>query len=66
MAYRLFERPWILGGLCIFAGYTKAWLKREKRYDDPEFRRYLHQWQLRELGARLTGSGRRVTTTQAS
>lgn len=48
-AYRMFERPWILGGVCILAGYFVSWIRREKRYDDPEFRRYLQRWQLAKL-----------------
>lgn len=53
--YRMAERPWALGGLSILAGYVEAWLRREKRYDDVAFRRHLHDWQLRELLARLPG-----------
>ncbi len=47
--YRMFERPWLLGGLCILAGYFAAWLGRAKRYNDPEFRRHLRRWQLARL-----------------
>jgi glycosyltransferase involved in cell wall biosynthesis len=53
--YRLFERPWVVGGLCILAGYLGAWVRRRPRYEDPEFRRFLQRWQLRELARRLTG-----------
>jgi poly-beta-1,6-N-acetyl-D-glucosamine synthase len=56
-AYRAFERPWGVGGLCIMAGYLDSWLRRRPRYDDREFRAFLHRWQLRELGRRL-GLGR--------
>jgi biofilm PGA synthesis N-glycosyltransferase PgaC len=56
--YRMMERPWVLGGLNILLGYTQAWLKREKRYDDPEFRRHLHRWQFQELRGRLFGASR--------
>lgn len=48
--FRMAERPWILGGLNILLGYTGAWLKRAPRYDDSEFRRHLHQWQLKKIG----------------
>lgn len=57
-AYRMLERPWIAGGLCILAGYADSWLRRRPRYEDPEFRRYLRSWQLRELGRRLGLGGR--------
>lgn len=47
--YRMAERPWIVGGLCILFGYVGAWLRSTPRYEDKEFRRHLHRWQLREL-----------------
>jgi glycosyltransferase involved in cell wall biosynthesis len=55
-AYRMAERPWVLGGLCIVGGYLGAWARRRPRYDDPEFRRHLHRWQLAALRRRLFGS----------
>jgi glycosyltransferase involved in cell wall biosynthesis len=48
--FRMAERPWVLGGMNILFGYMGAWLKRAPRYDDPEFRRHLHRWQLQKLG----------------
>lgn len=47
--YRMFERPFIVGGLCILAGYILGFLRRIPRYDDPEFRRHLQRWQLARL-----------------
>ena len=52
-AYRMLERPWILGGLCILFGYMKAMVKGQNQYGDGEFRRHLHTWQLRKLFARF-------------
>jgi hypothetical protein len=52
--YRLFERPWVLGGLCIVVGYVQAALRRQPRYDDPEFRDFLRRWQTNELKRMLT------------
>lgn len=57
-AYRMAERPWIIGGACILAGYLGAWLRRRPRYGDLEFRRFLHRWQLRELRRRIAGADR--------
>lgn len=54
-AYRMLERPWILGGICILLGYIKTALGGMKRYDDPEFRSYLRQWQMLELKRRFLG-----------
>jgi glycosyltransferase involved in cell wall biosynthesis len=48
-AYRMLERPWIIGGLLIGAGYVKAWVSGAPRYDDQAFRRHLRRWQLKRL-----------------
>jgi len=48
--YRVFERPWIIGGVLIGAGYFGAWLRRRRQYGDKAFRRHLHHWQLSRLG----------------
>jgi hypothetical protein len=45
----------VLGGLNILVGYLGAWLSKAPRYDDPQFRRHLHAWQLRELRERFLG-----------
>ncbi len=47
--YRMAERPWVLGGICILIGYLQAAISRQPRYDDSEFRGYLRRWQFREL-----------------
>ena len=57
-AYRTFERPRGLGGLCILGGYLGQWLRRRPRYDAPGFRRHLHRWQIGELRRRLWPFGR--------
>jgi len=48
--YRTHERPYVIGGLLIIAGYFVGLAKREPRYEDREFRRHLHNWQLRRIG----------------
>ncbi len=47
--YRMFERPFIVGGGCILVGYVAASLTRLRQYDDRRFRRHLHRWQLSRL-----------------
>lgn len=59
-AYRMAERPWVLGGLSLLYGYWKAAIERKPRYDDPEFRRYLHRWQFGELKKLITSPLRRL------
>ena len=53
--YRLWEKPFILGGICIILGYFQALLKGMRRYENLEFRKSLHAWQLErlKLGKRL-------------
>ena len=56
--YRTLERPWVLGGLCILLGYLEAAIRRQRRYEEPGFRSFLHHWQMTELSQRLMGRGR--------
>lgn len=53
--YRMFEKPYFIGGSCIAAGYFKAMSEGMKRYEDSEFRKSLHAWQFERLkfGKRL-------------
>lgn len=48
-AYRMFERPFFIGGLCILIGYCAGYVGQLKRYDNLEFRRHLHRWQFSRL-----------------
>ncbi|MCA8965227.1 MAG: glycosyltransferase family 2 protein [Planctomycetes bacterium] len=48
-AYRLFERPFVFGGLCIFWGYVRAWWRGDARHDDREYRRYMRRYELQSL-----------------
>lgn len=47
--YRLLERPFIIGGILIVVGYFKAMLESMPRYEDAEFRKSLHAWQMARL-----------------
>jgi glycosyltransferase involved in cell wall biosynthesis len=53
--YRMLERPFIIGGLLIVAGYLKGWVTGASRYEYPGFRKSLHSWQFErmKLGKRL-------------
>jgi glycosyltransferase involved in cell wall biosynthesis len=48
--FRMRERPYVLGGLLIIAGYFQAMFQGMRRYEDLEFRRHLHNWQLKRIG----------------
>ena len=47
--YRMFERPFVLSGIGIFWGYLKAWLKRVKRFDNPDYLRFFRRYELESL-----------------
>ena len=57
--FRMAEKPYVLGGLLIVAGFLRAALKGEPRYDDPLFRADLQRWQRRRLLGLLLGKGAR-------
>lgn len=47
--FRVTEKPYVLGGLAILWGWTKGALQGKPRYDDPEFRKFLHAYQMNAL-----------------
>lgn len=48
--FRMRERPFVIGGLLIIAGYFEGMLIGMPRYENGEFRKHLHSWQLKRLG----------------
>jgi hypothetical protein len=55
--FRMKERPYVVGGLLIVAGYVGAWLRGAPRYSEPEFRRELRRWQHARLKRLFTRGG---------
>lgn len=47
--YRMFERPFILGGLGILWGYTRAMIKKEERFDNRDYLQLLRRYELASL-----------------
>lgn len=47
--YRITERPYVIGGLCILWGWLKSSAKRLPRYEEPGFRQFLRHYQWRAL-----------------
>lgn len=47
--FRMRERPYIIGGLIMIAGYTIAAIRREPQLEDQQFIRDLRQWQVKRL-----------------
>lgn len=48
-AYRAIEPPYLGGGIGIIYGYFKAALSGHRRYDNPEYRRYLRRFERCQL-----------------
>jgi hypothetical protein len=59
-AFRATRPPVLVGGLAMWWGYVESMLKRADRFDDPEFRRFLRNYQLDSL---LMGKDRATTRT---
>lgn len=57
--FRTREKPYVLGGLFIIAGYVKAAMEQAPRLEDEDFRRELRRWQRERLLATLRGKGAR-------
>jgi poly-beta-1,6-N-acetyl-D-glucosamine synthase len=47
--YRMGEKPYLLGSLAMLWGWVKSALLRKPRYENLEFRRFLHGYQMRAL-----------------
>lgn len=58
-AFRMREKPYVVGGFLILVGYLTAALRRAPRYEYPGFRRSLRRWQRRRLCGLLRGRGAR-------
>ena len=43
--YRMARPPYVLGGVGMFWGWLRSAIRREPRYGDVEFRRFLRRWQ---------------------
>ena len=67
--FRLNQKPYIFGSAAILWGYVKSALRRKPRYTDPEFRKYLrdYQWQVLVSGKkRAIGKIQRTAKKQAT
>jgi poly-beta-1,6-N-acetyl-D-glucosamine synthase len=47
--YRMFEKPYIIGGWGILWGYIKAMMAGTPRFENDEFRRFLRRFELQSL-----------------
>ncbi len=58
-AFRMREKPYVLGGLAIVAGYLMAAREGAPRLEDLDFRRDLRKWQRERLLGVVKGKGAR-------
>lgn len=47
--YRMFERPFLVGGIGIIVGYLQALFQAQERYDNPEYLRFFRKYELESL-----------------
>ncbi|HEV8379543.1 MAG TPA: glycosyltransferase family A protein [Tepidisphaeraceae bacterium] len=64
--FRMTRPPYILGGAAMWWGFFKAMLKRQPRYDDSEFRRFLRRYQWDCLLRGKSAATRRLDQMQLS
>ena len=57
--FRMTQRPYVVGGLGMLWGWVRSALRRDPRYPDLEFRRFLRRYQWRAL---LLGKRRALRT----
>ena len=55
--YRIPEKPYLIGGLCILFGWLHSWIRNMPRYEEDEFRKFLRRYHHRAL---LTGKRRAI------
>ncbi|MEM8709677.1 MAG: glycosyltransferase family A protein [Planctomycetota bacterium] len=53
-AFRMKERPYVLGGICMIWGYFASAVMNHRRFEEPGFRDDLRRWQLHRLHALVT------------
>lgn len=46
---RMRERPFVIGGMLIVAGYFSSWVRGAARFENLPFRKHLRKWQLERL-----------------
>jgi hypothetical protein len=47
--FRMSEPPYVLGGLAMLLGYAQAWLRGDRRLEDPALVAFIRAWQRRAL-----------------
>ena len=61
-AFRMTERPYVLGGLAMAQGYLGAWMRGERQHNDPELGAFIRAYQRRAL---IKGKAKAVAEIEA-
>ena len=64
-AFRMTERPYVLGGLAMIQGYVAAWLRGDRRLDDAELRDFIRRYQRRALVKGKSAAVREIEAERA-
>jgi biofilm PGA synthesis N-glycosyltransferase PgaC len=51
--YHMLDRPYVLSGFCLLLGYLGAWMVRQDRFGDKQFRKFLRTLQMKKLASLL-------------
>lgn len=63
--FRMARPPLVIGGIAMLWGYFKSLFGGGKRYEDPEFRRFVRRWQWDSLRWGKSEATRRLNERQA-
>ena len=64
--FRLLKHPVLVGSIAMLWGYASSAARGAKRYDDPDFRRFLRRYQYASLIYGKSEATRRLNTAQES
>ncbi len=64
--FRMTRPPYLIGGLGMLVGYLRSLVRRDVRYADPEFRRFLRSYQWSCLTQGKASATRDLNATQAA
>lgn len=63
--FRMFEPPYVLGGLAMMQGYLAAWWRGDRQLEDPEVRAFIRAYQRRALWMGKTRAVRQIEAERA-
>jgi hypothetical protein len=52
---RMTDRPYLIGGMALIAGYVMAWIQNQEMLAEPAVVRYVRQTQMKKLTGLISG-----------